>query len=363
MTQTPETSRPARRRNLRGVWWAGGLVGALILVAAVAAIFVRLPYVVVSPGPVTALDEDVVQIEGVPTFDHDGELLLLTVSVSNRDPNPYRVLRGWLDDSMDVHPKDEFYGDEPPDDLRLLNTLLMSQSQDAAEAVALRALGYDVEPVPSGVLVMGVEAAAQGKLRLGDVIVATDGVETLTADAVGEAIRAHRPGDEIVFTVERLREPDSTETEQIEVTVVAGDRDGETFVGVALRTDVELADSPVEIRLDTREIGGPSGGLALTLAIIDELSEGDLTGGERIAVTGTIGLDGSVGPVGGVKQKTVAAREAGASLMIVPEREIEEARGNAGSLRVVGVDSITEALQALVEVGGAPIEQPEQLAA
>ena len=365
MTETPETEPPTPHRRFRLLAWIGGLIGAVLLIAGVAAIFVGLPYVIVSPGPVTALDDDVVQIEGAPTDEHDGDLLLLTVSVSRQDPNVYRLLRAWLDDSRDVQPKDEVYGEEPPHDLRVLNTLSMEQSQIAAKTVALRELGYEVDAAPTGALVTGIvpDSAAQGELRLGDAITAIDGVATPTADAVGEAIRARRPGDEIVFTVERLPAPDETETEEREITVTAGEHDGQPLVGIALATEFELVDPPMDIRLDTREIGGPSGGLALTLAIIDELSAGDLTGGQDVAVTGTLALDGSVGPVGGVKQKTEAARRAGASLLLVPAGEVEEARRNGGSLRVVGVDSITEALQALVEAGGAPVEPPQSIAA
>ena len=76
---------------------------------------------------------------------------------------------------------------------------------------------------------------------------------------------------------------------------------------------------PVKVNVDTTDIGGPSAGLAMTLAIFDDLTPGNLTGGAQVAVTGTIDADGNVGEIGGIEQKAVAARAAGVSLFLVPQ--------------------------------------------
>jgi PDZ domain-containing protein len=120
---------------------------------------------------------------------------------------------------------------------------------------------------------------------------------------------------------------------------------------------------PFPIRIDTNRVSGPSAGLAFTLAIIDDLTEGSLTGGHRIAVTGAIAPDGTVVPVGGVEQKAAVASNAGATLMLVPacpkplERTCEAvpARQHAGDMRVVIVKTIDDALKALERAGGDPI--------
>jgi PDZ domain-containing protein len=106
------------------------------------------------------------------------------------------------------------------------------------------------------------------------------------------------------------------------------------------------------VDIDTGQVGGPSAGLAFALAVIDELTPGELTGGEVVAVTGTIEVDGTVGMVGGVEQKAVAAREQGAVLLPAPEGEGEEARRNAGDMEVREVAHIEDALRALAGVGG-----------
>jgi Lon-like protease len=130
-------------------------------------------------------------------------------------------------------------------------------------------------------------------------------------------------------------------------------------VGVTSQT-IAREDFPVDIKIDTRAVSGPSAGLAFTLAIIDDLTEGSLTGGKLVAVTGSILNDGHVLPVGGIEQKTVAARQHGAKLMLVPKGEAAAAREHAGRMRVVAVDTIDDALAALRRAGGAPVpRRPE----
>jgi PDZ domain-containing protein len=123
-------------------------------------------------------------------------------------------------------------------------------------------------------------------------------------------------------------------------------------VGLVGTTRDLAIDLPFDVAIDAEDVGGPSAGLAFTLSVLDILTPGDLTGGERVATTGTIGFDGSVGPIGGIEQKTVAAREAGVDLFLVPAAEVEAARADAGSMRVVGVDDLADALAALDDVGG-----------
>ena len=98
----------------------------------------------------------------------------------------------------------------------------------------------------------------------------------------------------------------------------------------------------MKVSVNSGDVGGPSAGLAYTLAIIDQLTPGSLTGGKTVAVTGTMELDGSVGEVGGVYQKTLAAISAGATLMVVPTGEYRDAIHAArGRIRVEKADRWT----------------------
>jgi PDZ domain-containing protein len=136
---------------------------------------------------------------------------------------------------------------------------------------------------------------------------------------------------------------------------VLGARTGDPskgFLGVSTFTRDLSFNFPVQVSIDSGRVGGPSAGLAFTLGILDVMTPGSLTGGLRISSTGTMSLDGSVGPVGGVHQKVMASRRAGIDLMFVPASEIEEARRFAGDLRVEPVETLDQALEILTTLGG-----------
>ena len=133
------------------------------------------------------------------------------------------------------------------------------------------------------------------------------------------------------------------------------------LLGIAIRTRDPKVDMPVDIAIDPGTVSGPSAGLAFTLTIVDFLTPGDITGGRRVAVTGTIEPDGHVGEIGGVEQKAIAARRAGAELMIVPEAEAALARKHAPSIKVVGVETLEDALRALDRNGGVTVPPQDEL--
>jgi PDZ domain-containing protein len=321
-------------------------VVALVLVAAA---FIHVPYVIIRPGDATALDAKVLQVKGAPVYDHTGELLYLTVSVSNRDPNLYRWLFAKLDSNASVDRREEVIGCADYTASQRLAVEEMDQSQDVAKTVALRHLGYTVPDRPSRVVLGDVVCGspADGKLELGDVVVAIDGQAVAKAEDVRPLVTTHQPGDEVVFTVER----DGTRRD---VRFPLGKRQGAAFAGISPQTDTRH-DIPVDVSIDTQRVSGPSAGLAFSLAIIDDLTKGNLTGGGDVAVTGTISEDGSVGPVGGVEQKAVTAQRAGARLMLVPRAEAKLARAHAGKMKVVSVDTLDDALRALERAGGSGI--------
>jgi Lon-like protease len=349
-----EREAAARRKRRRRAFLAAGLLGVVGLV--LAGFFVKLPYVLISPGDATPLDGSLVMIEGAPTYEHEGEFLFLTVRVSSSEPNVYRVIEGWLDDDVTVEPKEDVFGGLSFEENEIVNRVAMRTSQDFAKTVALETLGYDVPVRRSGASVLGVVegSPAEGRIAVGDVITAVDGEPVTSAEQIGPLVKAKQPGDEVVFTVRRDGQP-------LDVTVTAGrnPETRETYVGISTQTRVRY-EYPIDVQIDTRDVGGPSAGLAFTLAIIEDLTPGDLTGGEDVAVTGSIRPNGRVQDVGGVEQKAAVARERGAALMLVPVGEVELAEGSAGDMPVVGVRNIDDALRALEEIGGAPI--PEEAA-
>ena len=227
----------------------------------------------------------------------------------------------------------------------------MARSQDVAAAVALRELGYKVVARPTGVLVGSVDPAAPaaGKLRPADLITAVDGKAVRTIAQLRAAMSGKRPGDAVTFAVRR----DGRLTVMALRTVAAGDDPKRAIAGFSPEQGNEVK-LPIAVRIDAGDVGGPSAGLAFALGVLEELGK-DVDRGNVVAATGEIALDGRVGPVGGIEQKTIGARRAGAAVFLVPAGDnAVEARRFAGGMRVVPVESFQQALSALATLALKP---------
>jgi PDZ domain-containing protein len=218
----------------------------------------------------------------------------------------------------------------------------MRQSQEYAAAVALRSIGYRIQIVPRGAEVGSVVRGfpAAGRLRAGDVIVAVDGAVAENPDIFRALLLQKKPGDRVRLTVKR-----AAETRTVDLrTTKNPDRPDRPFIGILINEpQVKL---PITVRINTGDVGGPSAGLAFALDLLEELGR-DVDRGYKIVASGELGLDGSVGGVGGIKQKTIGARRAGAEVFLVPGDNIGEARRHAGDLRVIPVKTFRQALRAL----------------
>jgi Lon-like protease len=220
----------------------------------------------------------------------------------------------------------------------------MTRSQQVAAAVALRKLGYKVETQNVGVLVSGLvpESPATGKLRPSDVIVAVDGSPVHTRADLLRLVQAHEPGEKVRVEVRRGSKRQTVTLETAE----DPSEPGRAVIGVFVDQAVAIR-LPIDVKIDLGNVGGPSAGLAFALEVLEELGR-DVDHGQRIAATGEIELDGTVSPVGGVKQKTIAVRRSGIDVFLVPAGEnAREARRNAHGLRIVPVKSFQQALQSL----------------
>ncbi len=234
--------------------------------------------------------------------------------------------------------------DETDAERRRQNAEDMERSEEVASAVALRELGYDVVARPTGVLVTSVssDVPAAKVLEVNDVIVAVDGTAVRTPAQLREQIGKTKPGDTLELTVRR-----GDETQDISVETVANPQDRtRPVIGILVDQDAEI-DLPIDVDIDLGRVGGPSAGLPFALEIVRQLGR-DVTDGCRIAATGALALDGTVIPIGGVKQKTIGARRADVDFFLVPAGDnAEDARDYAGDLRVIPVESFQQALRRL----------------
>ncbi len=188
-----------------------------------------------------------------------------------------------------------------------------------------------------------------GILEADDRIVGLDGASIDSFGALVEALSENRAGDTVAVDVVRVADGEES-TVNLEVTLGtrAFERAGISFADTQFR-DAEL---PLDVSFTTDNIGGPSAGLAFSLSVLDVLTEGDLTGGANIVVTGAIDRFGNVTSIGGAHQKAFAAQDVGADVFIVPDGNLEEAQAAVPELRIESVSSLTEALDIIAEFGG-----------
>ena len=350
--QRMETPEEARRSIIR---WVGGMATFVIAAAVIGGLVLNVPYVALVPG--SARDtEPLLAVEGIEQYPSDGELLFTTVRLRQR-PNFWEYILLRLDGDAEVVPEVDILDDRTPEENRAFNLELMNNSKQIAVAVALEELGYDAVSTDAVVIQQLVAGeAAEGILEPGDSVLSIEGTPTPNTTALVETLGQFQPGDAIDLLVERFG-AEGTET----FTVVLGENPenaGSAFLGVQPADRLKFnEDFSFDVDIDSGSVGGPSAGLAFTLAILDQLTEGELTGGAEVAVTGTIRADGSVGAVGGVLQKTAAVRDLGVDAFIVPEQlgpdELAEIMAKAdGKLEIIAVSDLEEALAALAELGG-----------
>jgi len=220
----------------------------------------------------------------------------------------------------------------------------MANSQKIGAAVALKSLGYPVRVKVLGTILAGVDpkGPANGKLEPGDVIIAVDGQATKTLADIRREIRKHKPGETVQVEVRHDGKPKT-----VAIKTVPEEKHPERpVIGVFLQADSRIS-LPRTVRIDLGQVGGPSAGLAFALDVMEELGN-DIDRGHRVAASGELELDGTVLPVGGLKQKTIGAKRAGVDVFLVPAGEnAKDARRYAGSMKVIPVKSFRQALQAL----------------
>jgi PDZ domain-containing protein len=299
---------------------AGLLAVPLLIGLWLAAALKPLPFVTYEPGLTVDVlgtndaGDEIIEVRGHKVFRDDGQLRMTTVYVSQPLPkgenNLFELMYDWVSDERAVYPYDAVYReDETVEENREEGAAAMTSSQDAATAVALEELGYDVtEPAVAGVY---PDTPADGELEAGDVILRVDGEPVDDTEAVADAVRATPEGEDVELVVRR-------DDERVVVTVTPELQDGQPMIGIQLGA-VLTEDLPVDVTINIDEgIGGPSAGLMFSLGIYDTLTPGSLTGGSTVAGTGTLDASGVVGPIGGIQQKIVGARDAGAELFLVP---------------------------------------------
>lgn len=312
---------------------------------------VPAPYVVQSVGPtVDVLGEidgaPVISVEGRAPETTDGQLRLTTVAVQGSPGNSVQlpaVFMAFFDRTQAIVPVEALYPDTSDAvGTRLMNTVQMNSSQQEAIAAALEAQSI---PYSTTVIIAGVrtDGPANGILEAGDVITGVNGSTADSVEGYVDLVASAPAENDVQMSVRRG-------SEDLTLAVPTVQEDGRTRMGVVLSQGFDF---PVQVNFALESIGGPSAGLIFALGIYDEMTPGDLTGGQKIAGTGTIDEHGTVGPIGGIRQKLVGARDDGADYFLAPADNCPEVVGYVpDGLTVYSVSTFEEATLAVETIAG-----------
>lgn len=342
---TVETSQPISRKPRRDLQSWSVLIPAVI---GAVALVLPSPYVLESPGP--ALNtigqyqgKDLFTIEGRQTYPAEGNLDMTTVYVAggtDRQATTAEVIAGWINPQVDLQPEDYVYPrGTSQDQVDEENAMQMTDSQQDSIAAALTALEI---PFSQEIKVGGFASDLnKDSVKVNDVLLAINGVPITGTEQFRQELqnRGDHPSE---LTVRR----DGKETN---VTIKTEDSlENGRVMGIYLGTNYNF---PFKVDFTLDNIGGPSAGMMFALGIYDKLTPGSLTGGQHVAGTGTIDAGGHVGPIGGIAQKLVGAKDSGAKYFLAPAENCPEVVGRIpDGLQVVKVATLDEAISAVESI-------------
>ncbi|KAB2343395.1 YlbL family protein [Actinomadura rudentiformis] len=336
------------------------LTSVLVLIFALVGSFMPVPYVALMPGPTSNTlgtndkGQPLVKIDGREVYPATGHLNFTTVTYRGGPGariDLFTALRGWVDDDVAIVPEETIFPkNESQQQVDEENTRQMRDSQQNAEAAALNHLKV---PISIQVLVDSVQKGkpADGKIKPGDEIIAVDATKVTSVAQVTELMAKRKIGNPVTVTLKR-----GGAEQKVSLTTAASPDGKRPVVGVVLGDQYKF---PFKVDISVGDIGGPSAGLMFSLAIVDKLTPGALTGGKFIAGTGTITPEGKVGPIGGIQQKMIAARHAGATVFLTPADNCTDAvAARPDGLRLVRADTLDSAIKSLESLNAGKNDLP-----
>ncbi|HET7580932.1 MAG TPA: SepM family pheromone-processing serine protease [Bacillales bacterium] len=344
----------------------GYIIFVIILALIVVSFFIRLPYEVMEPGDAHNLDP-VINVEGGHEY-QQGEFMFMTVRLVQANIYQYALAK-----VMKYHKiiplKDLLRPGQNQKEYHMFQLHLMNSAQFEATYLAYKRAGKNPKVLHKGVIVEGLinGMPAEKKLKLGDVIIGVNGKEVKTADDLLNVMKGLAPGKSATLKVKRNdktiktkvsvgRFPEKVRKREKKHGVKHPKKYG---IGINLIPNISLKVNP-PVTFHTEQIGGPSGGLMFTLGIYNRLTKKNWTKGYKIAGTGTMnvvktngGEKGVVGPIGGIKEKVVAADKENVEIFFAPKADknykhaVEAAKDIGTDMKIVPVKTFQDALDYL----------------
>lgn len=323
------------------------LVLVLVLIGGM---YFSLPYYVSKPGMAKELAPIITVENG---YKEQGNFMLTTVRMGRA--NIYSYLEAKLRKYEEIYPIDTILDkQETEEEYNVRQLQLMAASKLNAIDVAYRKAGLPVHYKYKGIYVIQVYPGmpADGVLKTGDRIFKIDGQRFSSSAQFIKYLEAKHAGDQVKITYSRKKT-----VKTVSLTLKTFKEDPKRAgIGIALVDDKQIIVEP-KVKVKTDDIGGPSAGLMFSLEIYNQLTKEDLTKGYNIAGTGTIDIDGTVGPIGGIEQKIVAADKAGAELFFAPNEKgskdsnyriaVKTARDIKTKMKIIPIDTFDQAVDYL----------------
>lgn len=225
----------------------------------------------------------------------------------------------------------------------LRNNVLLNEANYNATKVALNNSEIPYNITNQQLYVTYIMEEANTSLKVGDQIIKLNGKEVNSKEELQNAL--NQIDTKIYFTVIRDKIETECQAEWIKI-------DGQEFIGIAVSEVGEIESEPtISFNFNKRE-SGPSGGLMMSLAIYNALTENDITQGRKIVGTGTIDANGNVGEIDGVKYKLKGAIKEHADIFLAPtgrnyEEAIKIAKENNYKIQIWEVSTFEEAIKLL----------------
>ena len=290
----------------------------IFILLILAAFFLPSPYVILSPGNPQNILGSAIIISGTKVYPTTGKLSVTSVLVT--DPDSYitgfDILYGWIDKNRVVLPRVQVYpeGESAAESVKI-GADEMSGSQINATAAALDFLGFK-NKAKLMIVEVNKTSNAVDNLQAGDQIILVDNKNYNSSAQIMDYLDQKKPGD--LISIKVLRDSNEIISRVIKL---SAREDGSAFIGINIQSEFDF---PFDVKIKLAETGGPSGGLIFALGIIDKLTSQDLVRYRNIAGTGTITIDGRVGPIGGIAEKIIGAKKAGVELFLTPIENCSE---------------------------------------
>lgn len=194
-----------------------------------------------------------------------------------------------------------------------------------------------------------------GQMFLLTVWVSTPDAKVLGAEVLGCWVRA----DCVVFPRSVIYKKD-TDSKTEEVQAQKEMKDSQSLALTAAKSVLakrfpevdtsHLTDAGIKVKLP--DTGGPSGGLIFSLGLIELLTPENLLHGRKVAGSGTISAQGSVGAIGGIAEKIIAAKKSGATVLLASKENCDEIPKHVTGITVIAINNLNEAVTYLLQDKG-----------